>query len=368
MQEQRISLFYKDASSDKEYHAQLLAEADGFVVTFQYGKRGGTLTEGRKTATPVAYDKALKVYDKLVKEKTGKGYTPADSAALFVGTSLEERFTGIVPQLLNPIDDGQADELVADDDWILQEKYDGHRRMLRNDGATSFGINRKGLAVGMPEEVAQCFAALARLAPLTLDGELMGTTYAIYDILEMSGKDVRELSYKQRLELLEELSILLDAAGVSANFFVVPTWFKTQDKREQLAKLRATGAEGGVFKRLDSLYVAGRPNSGGNQVKRKFTHSASVLVSKAHPTKRSVAVEAFDEAGAKVALGNVTIPSNYDIPVAGAIVEVEYLYAYPGGSLFQPQYKGVRDDIDEDACVLSQLHYKRGTDEDSDEN
>lgn len=44
MQAEKISLFYKDAKSNKEYHAQLEQKEPGWVVLFQYGPRGGTLT------------------------------------------------------------------------------------------------------------------------------------------------------------------------------------------------------------------------------------------------------------------------------------------------------------------------------------
>jgi bifunctional non-homologous end joining protein LigD len=37
-----------------------------------------------------------------------------------------------------------------------------------------------------------------------------------------------------------------------------------------------------------------------------------------------------------VEIGNVTIPANVRIPAAGSLVEVRYLYAYPGGSQYQP--------------------------------
>ena len=57
-------------------------------------------------------------------------------------------------------------------------------------------------------------------------------------------------------------------------------------------------------------------------------------------------------------LGSVTIPANHVIPAAGAIVEVRYLYAYPGGSLFQPVYAGERTDQALEACDTAQLKYK----------
>jgi bifunctional non-homologous end joining protein LigD len=85
-------------------------------------------------------------------------------------------------------------------------------------------------------------------------------------------------------------------------------------------------------------------------------------VAKANGNKRSVALELRDGTR-RVPVGNVTIPANHTIPPAGSVVEVKFLYAYPGGSLFQPVYLGPRDDVGVDACVLSQLKYKAGEEE-----
>ncbi len=42
-----------------------------------------------------------------------------------------------------------------------------------------------------------------------------------------------------------------------------------------------------------------------------------------------------------------------------SVIEVRYLYAYQGGSLYQPTYIGVRDDMRVEDCVISQLKYKK---------
>jgi len=66
------TLYFKDTKSDKQYNASLEKFGRLFVVNFAYGKRGGNLKEGTKTHTPVAYDQAKIIYDKLVKSKTDK--------------------------------------------------------------------------------------------------------------------------------------------------------------------------------------------------------------------------------------------------------------------------------------------------------
>ena len=76
MSKESITLYFREGSSDKLYYAAIEPEDGGFVVNFAYGRRGSTLQTGRKTPAPVPYEKAKTVYDKLVREKTAKGYTP----------------------------------------------------------------------------------------------------------------------------------------------------------------------------------------------------------------------------------------------------------------------------------------------------
>src|SRR4051794_3946716 len=93
-------LFYRDGSSDKEYHAAINAVDGGYTVTFAFGRRGSALNAGTKTSSPVQLEKARQIYDKLLAEKTSKGYTPDGSGAVFTSTDYEKRVTGLVPQLL----------------------------------------------------------------------------------------------------------------------------------------------------------------------------------------------------------------------------------------------------------------------------
>jgi len=75
-----ISLYFKEGTSDKEYHVQLNPAGKGFVVNFQYGRVGNTLTPGTKTPLAVSEPEAEKIYEKLVKEKMGKGYRPLEGS------------------------------------------------------------------------------------------------------------------------------------------------------------------------------------------------------------------------------------------------------------------------------------------------
>lgn len=354
-----VVLYFTEGSSNKEYRAQLEAQGDGWVVNFQYGPRGRCTTSGTKTAAPLPYDKALKTYEKLVKSKTDKGYTPDVSGAAYSGGEKAGRVTTFRPQLLNPLTRQQG--LAHDDFWLAQEKHDGERRgvIATREGDVIFA-NRKGLAVAVQQQIADAVATIHREFPegFSLDAEDMGDHLVIFDLPKWPGQpDSAPFAHRAR-NMLNDLQVLVDRHGVGHVLKIDhPERFATF-KLGRLLEIEARGGEGYVLKDPEAPYTEDRPNSGGPALKVKFVESATCRVAGANGTKRSVALELMDDAGAWVGVGNVTIPSNAQIPAAGDLVEVEYLYAYAGGSLFQPVFKGPRNDQDETACTMTQLKLK----------
>lgn len=148
----------------------------------------------------------------------------------------------------------------------------------------------------------------------------------------------------------------LIASGQQRHIKLVHTGFLTEQKQEMLDSLRKQGSEGVVFKHLSGHYASGRPASGGSQFKFKFCESASFIVGKVN-SKRSVSLKLFDGTDL-VSVGNVTIPANKSIPQPNDVVEVKYLYAFKGGSIFQPVFIGKRDDVKPEECTTDQLKYK----------
>jgi predicted DNA-binding WGR domain protein len=201
---ERISLYYKAGCSDKEYHASIEPADSGFVVRFAYGRRGSTLQNGTKTPAPVEYAQAKKIYDRLVNEKLAKGYTPGEDGSPYQSTSHQERATGILPQLLNAIDEDQAQRLIADNDWLAQEKLDGRRVLILRKDDQIVGINRQGLVISLPEPVVQHARSLGSQQWL-LDGEAVGDRVWTFDLLETACIDLRSQPYGKRLKALYEL-------------------------------------------------------------------------------------------------------------------------------------------------------------------
>jgi len=355
-QAEHVTLYYRDGSSDKVYQCSIEPAGAQFVVNFAFGRRGSTLNTGTKTTAPVDYETAKRIFDKLVREKTAKGYTPGADGTPYRHTDKEQRATGLLPQLLNPIDESEVARLVADDRYAMQEKFDGKRMLLVKAGDAVSGVNRKGLTVGLPSSIIESGKGIP--GDFILDGECVGDVLFAFDLLELNGKDQRLLPYRKRMLALTDLL----GSGQHPHIQLVTAACNRNEKTRLLEKFRAVNKEGVVFKQLDAPHAPGRPNSGGPQLKHKFYATVSVVVGKIN-AQRSVEVRLRDGRRWVVA-GNVTIPVNQSVPAVGAVVDVRYLYAFKESRcLYQPTYLGQRSDVTESECVVAQLKYKSGGEE-----
>ena len=351
-----ITLYYRQGSSDKVYQANIEPKDGGFVVAFAYGRRGATLSTGAKTQAPVPYEEAKRVYDRLIAEKTAKGYTPGADGTPYQQTDRADRATDIHCQLLNPVDEDRAQSLIGDPVYWMQEKFDGRRLLIHKCGGVITGINRLGLAVGLPRPLLDDAAG----CPLDfiLDGEAIGDMLCAFDVLRIGDGEVGGLRYSERYQRLLNLLASFQHPAIH----VVETHFTMGQKEEAFDLLKAEGREGVVFKHVDAPYVAGRPASGGSQLKYKFCETASFIAGKVN-VRRSIGLLLFH--GDKImAAGNVTIPPNHDLPETGQVVECRYLYAFrESGCIYQPVFLGKREDITAQECTTSQLKYKAEAEE-----
>ncbi|MBK1835719.1 hypothetical protein JIN78_16775, partial [Roseibacillus ishigakijimensis] len=73
----------------------------------------------------------------------------------------------------------------------------------------------------------------------------------------------------------------------------------------------------------------------------------------------SVRLGLHNEQGDLQSTGNVTVPTNHEVPRVGSLVEVRYLYAFPESLVvYQPVYLGERTDIAASDCRTNQLKFK----------
>jgi len=353
----QTTLYYRQGSSDKIYQVSIATKDNGHVVNFAFGRRGSTLSTGTKTQAPVSYEQATLIFDKLVQEKMAKGYTPGQNGTPYEQTDREQQATGINCQLLNSIEESEAHRLILDPAFAMQEKFDGRRQLIRKTGDTIDGINRNGLVIALPQTIVE----EARDIPgdYIIDGEAMGEVFWAFDLLELHGSDVRGRPYRDRLFALTQI-----VSGDFGFIKLVDTALNTIEKAALLERLKQENREGAVFKKLNAPYTAGRPASGGDQFKLKFYETASFLVGKVNG-KRSVSLNLLN-GKSFVTAGNVTIPPNQEVPKAGAVVEVRYLYAFRrSGWVYQPVYLGVREDINPASCLVNQLKFKAEPEEEA---
>lgn len=339
-----ITLFYKEGSSDKFYLISIEEKNGKYTLPFTYGRRGDTGQSGNKATKPLDYDKAKKMYDKIVAEKMAKGYSAGEGMKPYSGTVNEKKISGINAQLLNPITEDECEKLLYDHDWGAQEKFDGKRILINKKADKIIAINRRGLECGYPSEIEKQISEI--IGDVTLDGEMIGTNYHVFDILYFLDKDLKNSKYLTRYNTLVEF--------LSNKVTIAPLAITTKEKLLLFKSLK--NKEGIVFKKLDSFYIPGRPSSGGEQLKFKFYSTASCIVTKLN-NKNSISLGLYNK-DKLIDVGNATLYSNKKIPRPQDIVEIKYLYAIPGGSLYQPIYIGLRDDIEEKNCTISQLKYK----------
>jgi len=257
----------------------------------------------------------------------------------------------MIPQLPSSID--SPDEVLADPNWLMQEKFDGRRLLIRKAGSTISGSNKLGLETVVPESVTR--DALKVPIDFLIDGEEVRGCFWAFDLLACGGIDLRNQPYVDRYHALIRM---VAATRISNSFLrwfrVADFWIDPADKADRFTALREGGCEGVVFKRMNASYRSGRSDS---QLKFKFVETASVVVL-GENVRRSVTVGMFD--GGKLhRVGSVPIPESRALPTAGQVVEVRYLYVGQAGRLYQPVYLGVRDDVEPEECVVGQLKYRQ---------
>jgi bifunctional non-homologous end joining protein LigD len=181
----------------------------------------------------------------------------------------EQQPTFIPPMLLasGPVPNG--------DGWTLELKWDGCRAQLRYDrrSVTLRTRNGRECSENFPE-VADIAGVLGKRR-VTLDGELVclrpdgypdfarlrprltgrrsrvPAVLQVFDVLHLDGGSTRQLPYRDRRALLEELALDGPAWRTPASVVV-------ERSEDFVARVADLGLEGVVAKRLASTYIPGR--------------------------------------------------------------------------------------------------------------
>ncbi|MBI5767878.1 MAG: hypothetical protein HZA93_08780 [Verrucomicrobia bacterium] len=291
-------------------------------------------------------------------ERATLGPTSAEPAARLVVPALKESF-GQLPQLLTAVDEEEALRLASQPGIGIQEKKNGCRLLTKTVGERVTGGNKLGLLTAVPLPVAD---DLLRLGDADFDGERIGATYHVFDLLEQHGADLRGRGFLTRYRQL--VALFADYGEVDA-IKLVPVVTDPVEKLRFITELKQAGKEGFVLKRLDAPYVSGASPT---QWKFQFRASASFIAGEANPNgRRSVQLFVLRADGTRRDLGFVTVPPSAEMPRPGDIVSVRYLYVHAGstGKLHQPVFEGIRPPGDAEAgdCLEAKLKIVAADDE-----
>lgn len=378
MKPESIALFFRKGGSDKVYNVKLIAEKNPrtdpyedrniWYVCFQYGRRGSSLVGGRKNESGLDYWRAKRMYDTLVRSKLRKGYKPKTDGNFVSYSSYSDVFSAVqktqakmtdfVPQLLTQIDLAGAKKLWKQHagNLLMQIKHDGERRDVIIQEKLQ-AANKKGVEVQIQQTVADaCKNLIAGWDDiLEIDTEDMGSHLVIFDCLQISGQNMRKRSFLERNSMLQTLHMAISQAELDTHL-KVDVAYQPETYEEFIDFInyaRETNEEGIVISIGSENY---EPGESQQKFKLKFYADAYVEVTGIN-AKRSVSLGMCQRNGI-MTMGNCSIPANREIPEIGDIIEVRYLYAYRGGALYQPFYKGVCPDVEEPDHVDS-LQYKK---------
>ena len=364
MQTERAELYFRQGSSDKVYHLQLENADDKWSVQAQWGRRGSALQSDVKVSK-TTYQEAKRVYDRIVREKAGKGYqiaevAPNGDAAISVGLTTTKEHSGHIPELLTPIEEPEALRLADDASWWFQQKFDGRRLAVQKTDGKYIGINKLGQVISIDSRLSESLD-LAQARAFLADGEITDSHFFIWDLLSVNDSDLRAEPYEIRYVHLTRLF-----RGVHQALRVCETAMTLKAKRAFVKAMHDANAEGFVCKNRCAAYAAG---PAGQHFKCKFVTTASFIVGPKPDKKadghRSIAVYLLDGNRPRF-MGTVGVPDRYPLPRVEQVVEVRYLYCHPGpeGKLIQAKYFGkVRDDVVLADCCVSQLKVKAGDSE-----
>jgi bifunctional non-homologous end joining protein LigD len=360
MQTERAELYFRQGSSDKVYHLQLEKENDQWSVHAQWGRRGSSLQSDVK-ATGVPYEEAKRVYDRILREKMGKGYqvsqaTAYGDAAISVGLPAMKEHSGHTPELLTSIEEPEALRLADDVSWWFQQKFDGRRLAVQKADGKYSGINKLGQIISIDSRLAESLD-LVQARSFLADGEITDSHFYTWDLLSVDDTDLRVQPYEIRYVHLTRLF-----RGVHSTIRVCETAMTPKAKRAFVKAMHDANAEGFVCKNRYAAYAGGRA---GQHYKCKFVATASFVVGpkpdkKAREGHRSIAMYLLDGNRPRF-MGTVGVPDRYPLPEVEQVVEVRYLYCHPGpeGKLMQAKYFGkVREDIAVTECTVAQLKFK----------
>lgn len=238
-----------------------------------------------------------------------------------------------VCQLATPVNPEQLQEFIDNDSYWFEPKLDGARMMIQpdEDGWLTY-LSRKGDEIIPPKKLAETMV----YAPFTLDGELVGDTFCLFDA-QIPG------NLAHRREQIESYYKDYGPRFVK----LVPVARTADEKTRLVAAVKKIDGEGIVIKDSQAPYRNGRSNA---WLKLKFYRTVDVIVTEINRKGKDEAIsigwaDGTEAGGCKVILSKIS-----DLNVDD-VVEIRCLSVSDTGKLIQPVFIRKRTDKSPHECT-----------------
>ena len=274
----------------------------------------------------------------------------------------------VIPMKFEFIELDRLDAFIEDPAWVMEQKLDGARCMVRIKPDTGITFHSHGGGKLAHSASAQHFPALREaLQPvltqvtdtgggIVLDAELIGGTGVlwVFDLPYAATEDSMIVSPSDEFAVRRVvLETLFEKAGAACGprIRMVPQARTVLDKARLAMKVDENGGEGVMLKRLDSTYDPGRRVK--HTLKAKFVKDADVVIMERDRGAKNAVLGCYDAAGNLVEVGCCSMIGKHDAQ-PGDVAVVRYLY-WTGASLYQPRFMTPRSDKTAAECTTAQF-------------
>lgn len=259
-----------------------------------------------------------------------------------------------MPQLAESIDLAALPRYLQDRRWWLEQKVDGHRKLVALSPGGVTVLNRVGEPSMLP---AACLAGLPAVSSgeVVLDGELVGGVLWVFDVPLAPPAATPSMPYGTRREVLDRITPVLETATLR----FLPVARTAEEKTRLAASVLEAGGEGVILKDTAAAYRSGSRHGG--LLKAKFVHDVDAVVTRiAVDGKQNCAVGLYRPDGCLVEVGMVIVQPRDRVRLhVGGVVTVAYLYCVDPASprLVQPTRLRLRADKHPEECTMDQLRF-----------
>lgn len=343
--------YHNDAKNSHKFYE---VEIDGREVSLAWGRVNTTGQQQFKTFA--SGFEAREFAHKKLTSKLREGYVEVrHDNGTAVTAQIAPKPTIVVPpptfgaQLAEPIEMDQIGDFIIDDDWVIEQKLDGHRLLLKGTGHGVEPFNRNGQPYAgktLPPQLA----GMKLPDGLILDGELLDLNtleYWAFDFRAADGSiDAQPLTVRRDM-----LRLTLEQLQLPVR--LLPQADTTVSKETLVRKAIENNAEGVVVKYVDAGYKEGR---GTGWRKLKFVSSCEVIVTGVRDDGKDSATLSLLRGTDLVEVGRCSLIGREPVNV-GDIIEAKYLYATSDDRLYQPVMVRRRTDKKHAECTIDQLRY-----------